>query len=652
MKISREKDWTKQLIYLFIFLYVLALSILSIMRYSSYHAAIYDLGIMVQAIWNTAHGRLFYESVNMGYPISRFWTAHWEFIYLLIAPFYAIFQSPKFLLILQSLLIGIGALPIYLIGRKILKNKALAGAIALSYLLNPAVQNSNLFDFHGTTLATSLILFGFYFFIEKKWKLFWGVFILALLCREDVSLIWLFFGLYVILFSTHKKLGLSLSFIGALWFILFMNRLYLRNFLGLLPIQWTVDLPSHWSNLSGGGIKDLLISIITRPMYVLQYVFSGQNLVYYVKLFFPVLFLSFAAPEILLIAFPIFFINVMSNYSFTHDIKSQYTALLTPFIYISMIYGLNRILTFIQRKLTTRLRFIHHLVLIGIVGAAGISFFLQSQAFQATHWLKTDHDRMLDKMLQKIPDEASVSTTNLIGAHVANRYKLYAFPNRYKEADYVVYDFYAPFEYLYSDTSFQMPIVPPNHQMSKKLLNDNNIKGVIITQGTDFLHYASAALSFFLRDLNKPVILTYSQRSIDRASSDAELNLQCSSLAAISDIAEVMVVGHATINDDFCYAIPGTKIRKIHSSRRDAFKVVNGKPFAKIFPDKIEIISPYRKRNNKGKVKVDSKFEEKVALVKIYPGQEPEILDYYLKRKRSEERRVGKECRSRWSPNH
>ena len=171
-------------------------------------------------------------------------------------------------------------------------------------------------------------------------------------------------------------------------------------------------------------------------------------------------------------------------------------------------------------------------------------------------------------------------------------------------------------------------------KVAEKFLTDGNIKGIIITHGTDFLHYTSSALSFFLRDLNKPVVLTYSQRSIDRASSDANLNLQCSALAAISDIAEVMLVGHANTDDNFCYAMPGTKVRKLHSSRRDAFKVVNGKPFAKIFPEgKIEIISEYNLKGNKGKVNVDSKFEEKVALIKVYPGQDPSILDYYVKNK-------------------
>ena len=178
-----------------------------------------------------------------------------------------------------------------------------------------------------------------------------------------------------------------------------------------------------------------------------------------------------------------------------------------------------------------------------------------------------------------------------------------------------------------------------------ELVNDSNIQGVILTHGTDTLHYTSAALSFFLKNLNKPVVLTYSQRSIDRASSDANLNLKCAALAAISDIAEVMLVGHGSTNDDFCYAMPGTKVRKFHSSRRDAFKVVNSEPFAKIYSaplgvppnlesggNRIEILSDYNKRNNK-KVELDLKFDNKIALVEFYPGQSPDILDYYLKKK-------------------
>jgi len=162
----------------------------------------------------------------------------------------------------------------------------------------------------------------------------------------------------------------------------------------------------------------------------------------------------------------------------------------------------------------------------------------------------------------------------------------------------------------------------------EKMLNDKEISGVIVTHGTDFLGYTSAALSFFLRNLNKPVVLTYSQRSIDRASSDADLNLQCAAKMALSDCAEVMIVGHASNDDDFCYAMPGTKVRKMHTSRRDAFKTINARPIAKVLPDKVEFLSEYRPRND-DKVELDKSFSDKVALVKFYPGQDPSILDFY-----------------------
>ena len=162
----------------------------------------------------------------------------------------------------------------------------------------------------------------------------------------------------------------------------------------------------------------------------------------------------------------------------------------------------------------------------------------------------------------------------------------------------------------------------------KEMLDDKEIQGVIVTHGSDTLHYTSSALSFFLRDLNKPVVLTFSQRSVDRASSDAEMNLNCAVEMALSDCAEVMIVGHASTNDDFCYAFSGTKVRKMHTSRRDTFKAINDSPIAKIQNGKVEFLSEYRPRN-KERTNLDAKFSDKVALVKFYPGQKPDILDFY-----------------------
>jgi len=166
----------------------------------------------------------------------------------------------------------------------------------------------------------------------------------------------------------------------------------------------------------------------------------------------------------------------------------------------------------------------------------------------------------------------------------------------------------------------------------KKSLEDESVKGVIVTHGTDFLHYTGAALSFFFPKPNKPIILTYSQRSSDRGSSDSELNLYCAAKMALSDVAEVMLVGHANSSDEYCYALLGAKTRKMHTSRRDTFKAINSSPIAKISRDKIEIFRDYNKRG-KSSEKINSNFvfEEKVALVKFYPGQSPAILEYYAR---------------------
>ena len=168
-----------------------------------------------------------------------------------------------------------------------------------------------------------------------------------------------------------------------------------------------------------------------------------------------------------------------------------------------------------------------------------------------------------------------------------------------------------------------------------KELNDEQISGVVVTQGTDTLHFSTAAMSFFLKNLSKPVVFTASQRSIDRGSSDAFSNLLCAVHAAAKfDGAAVVTCLHGTSNDDYCILNRGTKVRKMHTSRRDAFRPINELPLAKIFGDgRIEILNSNYEKRNKNKVAVDDKFEAKTALIYVYPGIDAEIFDFYLEKK-------------------
>tara|TARA_Y100000031_G_scaffold66066_1_gene73893 strand:+ start:147 stop:1445 length:1299 start_codon:yes stop_codon:yes gene_type:complete len=159
------------------------------------------------------------------------------------------------------------------------------------------------------------------------------------------------------------------------------------------------------------------------------------------------------------------------------------------------------------------------------------------------------------------------------------------------------------------------------------------VDGIILTHGTDTLAYTSAALSFALENINIPVILVGSQRSSDRGSSDAAVNLICAAkFIAKTDFVGVAICMHESTSDNNCLIMPACKTRKLHTSRRDAFKIVNDKAIARINYEtrKIEIIdnNHYKKSSDK-KLNVKDKFEEKVGLLKAHPNMFPEQFEFF-----------------------
>jgi len=162
---------------------------------------------------------------------------------------------------------------------------------------------------------------------------------------------------------------------------------------------------------------------------------------------------------------------------------------------------------------------------------------------------------------------------------------------------------------------------------------NNGADGVVVAHGTDTMHYTSAALSFML-DTPVPIVVTGAQRSSDRPSSDAYMNIISSLIAAKYDIAEVTLCMHAEEDDSYCYLHRGTKVRKMHTTRRDTFRSINALPIAKIKNSKLELIDKsieYKKRG-KGEVKLHDELEKKVSLIKSYPGIQSDVIDYHIDR--------------------
>lgn len=161
---------------------------------------------------------------------------------------------------------------------------------------------------------------------------------------------------------------------------------------------------------------------------------------------------------------------------------------------------------------------------------------------------------------------------------------------------------------------------------------ENGVAGVVVAHGTDTMGYTAAALSFALQNPPVPVIMVGSQRSADRPSSDAATNLiGAVKAAANAPFAEVVVAMHETESDKTIIFHRGTKVRKCHTSRRDTFKSINTTPLARIKNGQIEmLIKNYRKRSSSQKLILKPNFNEKAALVKFYPGLDPNIIEWYV----------------------
>ncbi len=158
---------------------------------------------------------------------------------------------------------------------------------------------------------------------------------------------------------------------------------------------------------------------------------------------------------------------------------------------------------------------------------------------------------------------------------------------------------------------------------------EKGIDGIVIGHGTDTMHHTASALSYMVQDSPVPIVMVGSQRSSDRPSSDAALNLiHATRTAAESDIAEVMVCMFGPTSDEYGLLHRGTRVRKMHSSYRSTFRTIGDIPLGMVDEQKITPLQThYHRRRDDRKVKVTPVFEEKIALIYYYPNMQPDIVD-------------------------
>lgn len=401
--------------------------------------AMVDLGRMDQAIWNTLHGKLLVGTFEFG-NASRL-IAHSEFIYLLIAPLYLIYSDPKTILVLQTFFITLGALPIFWIGYEKTKSYFFGLCFSCAYLLYPPIQYGNLNDFHPDMLATSFLFFAFYYAMRKSRIKYFSFLILAIMCKEYISLIAVMMGIYI--FRKDKKIAIFSFFAGVCWFLITYK---------IMPILFSrkenmlIEFYSHVGNSS----NEILKNIILHPIKLFLEFTTIDRIINSIALLLPLGFLSFFNLPILLIAFPVFIGLVLSPF---FSYANHHNGTLIPFMFISAIYGASYLINRLKygAKLSTYgvSVFVLSASLFSTIsyGASPIAWRFWSKP-SYHHWDNlhqfriTKHDKIADKFIKMIPSEASVSASNHLGSHLSHREIIYQFPHpkRFKKIDYILVD--------------------------------------------------------------------------------------------------------------------------------------------------------------------------------------------------------------------
>lgn len=467
---------------IFVVAYSIYFSLLTIKRAEKLYAHYFDLGIMHQTVYNT------YKAIQTVDPsrileltdphntteqVKRM-AIHNDIFLALLAPFYFIHAGFETILVIQTVVLAIGAVFVFLIARKVLKEVPYAQWLALifsvSYLLYPPMQKANKFDFHSVTLATTFLLAMFYYLLDKKYTKSFIFFILSLLTKEQVGMTTGFFGLYI-LYEQYKHHRIQLSSSNLLkskeWIVKEVKKHISTRFAVLVMIislVWIVLSMFLIIPLSRGEehfASGYYNHIKERPLKIITYPFRPANIEYAVELFGPVGFLPVASPIQLLVALPEFGINLLSSNSNMRNTYFHYDSVLTPFIFISSIYGVLFIYTYISKHNKKIPRKLLSMV-IGLYVLSTAVLFAYKQgplpyAKQADlypwHEPKSAYYDVIAWSNILDDDQIKVSTTGKISPHFTSRQYFYDFSWKYKEADYVVIEEHdAQFGYLKSQS--------------------------------------------------------------------------------------------------------------------------------------------------------------------------------------------------------
>jgi len=492
----------KKILFTAIIFYIVFFSWFCFWKYTNFGYNGLDLAIYNQVFYKSAHGQLFGLTIH---PHS-YLGDHFEIFIILLLPFYYLFQSPLTLLILQTIFLASCAWPIFLLVKKNL-NEKVGLFVAILWLVNPFVQNINLFEFHLLPFVLFFLFWAFYFFQEKKFWPFLIFVFLSLLVREDVALVIFGFFLLALMEKRAWRWRLVPLIFSLSWLI--MATKLTGYFSGLGQYKFL-----YYYSWLGQTTGEIIKNFFANPTLVLSHLLNWQNFLFIFGLLMPFGYLViFKAKYLLLAILPALQIMLASENSLV-ALKTHYSALFLFGLFIALVFELKKILEKTQPNKLEKWLGREKLLLFGLLLTINLyGFFTLGPVLGIFKNNFNKKDVALKKSLT-----ASISPADNLAASFAfltplsSRQNLaslhYAYIGKQQFSD-IPYQLPENTEKILADTSeiIDYPFIFPeqqddkSHQNIKNFIEKNNFQPVLV-QDSYVLWEKNAVAPFKLYEIN------------------------------------------------------------------------------------------------------------------------------------------------------
>lgn len=462
--------------------YFAIMSYVVLLRYYAFQTHAFDLGIFNQAFTTALQGKLFIETPDrLAVASGSFFGVHFNLLMYLILPVYAAFPFPQTLLILQTIFVALGAVPIYLVARFVIRNERIGLFMALAYLINPAIINLNFYDFHLEAFLPFFLGMFFYSYLVANWRGFSAFLVLSLITIDFASVLVLAISVAHLL-RTITRSGGSWRHLRFEIDGLRARVLLLTVGISLVTLYLMLYLTVHFSgnNVSvAGSLSGFVSSFGGTQAFLLKSEFWMLCLI-------PLMFLPVLVPSQLAMVAPWFVVTVLAaqyatSYSFGYQLAG---AFVVPYLILASIFAVDKLR---KRRIDLRVLFACIIVFSLVISPLDplAQYKLPGIDYQQGLPSVTPHDNILDAAISLIPANASVLTQNNLFPQVSSRADAYLFaPTSNASFQYVLADVSSE-TYVAGETgALSMKQLLPYYMANKSygiLVNDDGV--ILLEQG-------------------------------------------------------------------------------------------------------------------------------------------------------------------------